>query len=137
MYEALKAIAAAYGWPFEYGRSDFQNLFKEVEQKSVSHLFLDPVQVEDIDNDLGVTEQQIQSGSFMLVYSSDIDEIDYDTRYQQYIKPVLIGDMETLKHEIRCGHNVTFGKWQTVEVINMFDYNFDGVLCTFQLTFDL
>lgn len=139
MYEALKAIAAAIAndWPFEYGRHDFHNLFSEVEKKNTPHLFLDPVQIQDIDNDNGVTEQQIQSGSFMIMYSSDIDETDYDARYQQYIKPILLQAMKTVKDSLRCGYDVTFDQWKTVEVINVFDYNFDGVLCTFQLTFDL
>lgn len=136
MYEILKALAAVNGWVFDYGRHDFHNLHEAAEQKNVSHIFLDPVEIRDIDNDSGVTEQKVYSGSFMILYSSDIDEESYDDRYQDYIKPIVTGDLKTIKDEIRCGYEVTFDLWKTVEVVNVFDFNFDGVICTYQLTID-
>lgn len=136
MYEILKALAAANNWGFEYGRHDFQNLHEAAEQKNVSHIFLDPVKIRDIDNDSGVTEKKVFSGSFMILYSSDIDEKSYDDRYQDYIKPIVTGDLLTIKDNIRCNNEVVFDLWETVEVINIFDYNFDGVICTYQLTID-
>jgi hypothetical protein len=136
MYEILKALATSNGWVFEYGRHDFQNLFKAAEQKNVSHIFLDPVKIRDIDNDSGITEKKVYSGSFMILFSSDIDEQDYDTRYQNYIKPIVSGDLKTIKDGIRCGYDVVFDLWETTEVVNIFDYNFDGLICTYQLTID-
>lgn len=136
MYEILKAIATAQSWVFTYGRHDFQNLFKANEQKNVSHLFLDPVKVRDIDNDSGVTEQKVHSGSFMILFSSDIDEEDYEARYIKYIKPIMTGDLQIIKDEIRCNYEASFDLWEITEVINIFDYNFDGVICTYQVTID-
>lgn len=136
MYEILKALATANNWVFEYGRHDFNNLFEASEQKNVSHIFLDPVEIRDVDNDSGVTEQKVHSGSFMILYSSDIDEKTYDDRYQDYIKPIVTGDLKTIKSEIRCNYEVKFDLWKIIEVINIFDYNFDGVICTYQLTID-
>lgn len=136
MYEILKAIATAQSWVFNYGRRDFQNLFKANEQKSVSHIFLDPVKIRDIENEDGVTEQKVHSGSFMILFSSDIDEEDYDARYQKYIKPIVTGDLKTIKEEIRCNYEATFDLWETTEIVNVFDYNFDGVICTYQITID-
>lgn len=137
MYEFLKAIAASNNWPFEYARTDFQNLFEEVEQENVSHIFLDPVEIRDIDNDSGVTEKKAYSGSFLIVYSSDIDEEDYDTRYQKYIKPIVEGDLQTIKDSLRCAYEATFKLWRSTEVINVFDYNFDGILCTYEIILDV
>lgn len=137
MYEILKAIATAQGWVFNYGRQDFQNLFNKNEQKNLSHLFLDPVKVRDIDNDSGATEKKVYSGNFMLLFSSDIDEESYEDRYINYIKPIVQGDLKTIKDEIRCNYQVSFDVWEITEVINIFDYNFDGVICTYQITQDL
>lgn len=136
MYEILKALAAANGFKFEYGRHDFQNLHEAAEQKNVSHIFLDPVEIRDIENDSSVIEQKVYSGSFMILHSSDIDKKSYNDRYQDYIKPIVTEDLQTIKDAIRCGYEVTFDLWKTIEVINVFDFNFDGVICTYQLTID-
>lgn len=132
MYEFLKAIAAANGWEFDYGRADFHNLYEGVE-KIIPYVFLDPVKIKDNDNDSGVTESKTYSGSFMVVYSSKIDEISYDDRYQKYIKPVLDGAMDTIKTSLRCEYFATFKNWNTTEVINIFDYNFDGIICNYEI----
>lgn len=137
MYEILKAIAAAQGWGFDYGRKDFHNLYEAAEQKGVSHIFLDPVKIKDIDNDEGVTEKKQYSGSFMVVFSSDVDEKSYEDRYEDYIKPNIKSHLKTVKDEIRCGYEVVFDSWETVEVINALDYNFDGVICTYKVTIDV
>lgn len=136
MYEILKALATSESWVFTYGRTDFQNLFEAAEQKNVSHLFLDPVKIRDIHNDTGGTEQKVYSGSFMILLSSDIDEKDYDERYQKYIKPIVSGDLETIKEELVCNQEARIDLWQTTEVINIFDYNFDGVIVNYEITID-
>lgn len=137
MYEILKALAAANGWVFEYGRSDFQNLFEASEQKEVSHIFLDPMEIRDIDNDSGVTEKKGYSGSFMILYSSDIDEQSYDDRYQDYIKPIIEGDLITIKDSLVCTYEAKVILWKITEVVNVFDYNFDGAICTFEVILDV
>lgn len=136
MYEILKAISAVNGWVFTYARKDYQNLFDETEQKNLSHIFLDPVEVEDNENDTGIVESRTHAGFFMILFSSDIDELSYDDRYQQHIKPIVEGNLITLKDAIRCGYNVEFNQWKKTEVINAFDYNFDGVLVSYNITID-
>jgi len=136
MYEILKAIATSKGWVFDYGRTDFHNLHEAVEVKNKSNLFLDPVKTRDVDNESGVTEKKVHSGSFMILRSSDIDEKSYDDRYQKYIKPIVQADLKAIKDSIRCTYEATFDLWETVEVINVFDYNFDGIIVTYQLTIE-
>lgn len=135
MYEILKAICTAENWPFVYARKDFQNLFDEVEKPNVPHLFLDPVIIEDNENDMSVVESRVYSGDFMLLVSSDLDE-DYEDRYQKHIKPLLDSAEVKIKETIRCGHKVTFTLWRKVEVINAFDYNFDGLIVSYNLTIE-
>lgn len=136
MKEIVKAIAAAHGWVFVYGRKDFLNLYNEIEQEDVSHLFVEPSEIEDVDNDSGITEAKTYSGYITILYSSSLDEEDYEARYEKYIKPIVEGDLKTLKHEIRCGQDVIFNSWKWVEVVNIFDYNFDGIILTYNITID-
>lgn len=136
MYEFLKDLAAANGWPFDYGRSDYHNLFRGAEQKELTHIFLDPVGTTDVDNDSGVVEKVIHSGLFFIVFSSDIDEKSYNDRYQDYIKPILDGDLKLIKNELGCNNNISINLWEKLEVINFLDYNFDGIICTYKITID-
>lgn len=131
MEEILRNIAQLQGWSYLYGRSDFQNLF-DSDTQEVS-IFVDPVEIEEEFNEAGVTEKTIHSGNFMLLLSSDIDEIDYDTRYQNYIKPLISSAMGEIKKALQCNNNVMLQRWKIVEVINMLDNNGDGIICTFQV----
>lgn len=136
MYDILKTICTAKSFPFVYARRDFQNLYDEAEQKNVPHVFLDPVITEDVVNDMNVVEGKIYSGDFMVLMSSDIDEEDYDARYQKYIKPIIETHVKNIKETIRCGQEVTFNLWRKVEVINAFDYNFDGLIISYNITIE-
>lgn len=131
MEEILRNIAQVQGWSYLYGRSDFQNLFDSDTQDVT--MFVDPIEVEDEFNEAGVTEKTIHSGNFMLLFSSDIDEVDYDTRYQNYIKPLISSAMSEIKKALQCNNNVMIQRWKIVEVINMLDNNGDGIICTFQV----
>jgi len=137
MYEILKAFATLKGWVFEYGRSDFQNLFNSAEQKDVSHLFLDPVKIGKRRNDTGGVEAMVYTGSFMLLYSSEIDEIGYEERYLKYIKPIVMTKIELIETDLICVQEAKIELWEIVEVINMFDYNLDGVIVNYKLNIDL
>lgn len=137
MYEILKEIALANGWAFTYARKDFANLYDEIEVSDKPYIFLDPVVIEDAENDSDVLEATIHSGSFMLVMSSDLDDADYNDRYEDYIKPLLEGAARDLKDWIRCGsRNIDFNLWKKTEVINAFDYNFDGLIVSYNITIE-
>lgn len=134
MYEILKAICVAENWPFTYARKDFQNLFDEAEKVGIPHIFLDPVVIEDVENDMNVTEEKVYSGNFMILASSDLDK-DYEDRFQEYIKPLIDTAIVKVKESIRCGgEEVTFNLWRSVEVVNVFDYNFDGLIVSYNIT---
>lgn len=137
MYDLLKALAAAESWRFLYARRDFQNLFEEAEQVNLCHLFLDPVKIEEKFNDSGEAEAAVHSGSFMLLYSSDIDKESYEKRFEDYMKPIVQGAFETVKTALKCESNVKVESLGYIEVINLFDYNFDGLLVNFVVRFEL
>jgi len=134
MYNTLKQISTDNDYVFLYARNDYQNLFNEIEEVNKPHIFLDPVQTSTTFDETGGDDVKTYSGSFMILLSSDIDVEDYDTRYQDYIKPVVTGATETIKNAIRCSSELEIQVWQSVEVINVMDYNFDGVIITYQLT---
>lgn len=136
MYEILKVIAAANNWIFEYGRADFNNLFEASEQKNVSHLFLDPVKIGKNRGDAGGVESISYSGSFMLLYSSDIDKVSYEQRYIDYIKPIISSQIDKVENDLTCEQEANIEQWEIVEVINMFDYNLDGIMVTYKVTID-
>ena len=133
MYEIIKYLCEFNGWVFQYARKDFANLYDEAEQVGVPHLFLDPVQITEEFNEYNVVTKTTYSGSLMILLSSDIDEEDYDTRYQTYIKPVVNDTLETLKEGIKCDGENNITSWRITEVINAFDYNLDGVIVTYSI----
>jgi hypothetical protein len=52
MYNFLKNLATLNLWAFEYSRSDFQNLFDDMEYEKV-HLFIDPITTDTTFTDSG------------------------------------------------------------------------------------
>lgn len=134
MKDILEAFAAAQGWPFDYGRSDFHNLIDVAEQANTSYLFLDPVDISKIRNDEQQVEAIIYSGSFMLMRSSDVDEESYNYRYENYIKPIILTQIELIEDELICNHEATLEEWKIIEVINVFDYNLDGLMVTYKVS---
>ncbi len=133
MYDILKDIAEANNWVFNYGRRDFDNLFNEEEQTDTAYIFLDPVKITDVDNEAGVTEGKRYSGSFLFVRSSSLDEESYEYRYENYIKKILDENVLTIKNTLICNDDVIVESWAITEVINIFDYNFDGIIVDYQV----
>ncbi|OCK42537.1 hypothetical protein BA195_10195 [Tenacibaculum soleae] len=133
MYEILKYIADYNNWIFEYARKDFHNLYNEAEQKNTPHLFVDPIQITEGFDEYNNVISTNYSGSFMLLLSSNIDEEDYNYRYQSYIKPIIEDSLKLIKEGIKCDGENLINNWRIIEVINAFDYNFDGVIITYSI----
>ncbi len=87
-------------------------------------------------NDSGEIESFVYSGSFMLLYSSDIDEKSYNDRYVKYIKPIIDSQIEIIENDLICEQEATIEEWKEVEVINLFDQNFDGILVTYRVSIE-
>lgn len=136
MKEILEALAAAQGWIFDYGRADYHNLFNGIDNKGVTHVFLDPVERSKKRDDNGTVESLTYSGSFMMLYSSDIDEEGYNKRYLDYIKPIIDSQVEIVETELICNQEATIEEWKELEVINLFDQNLDGIVITYRISID-
>lgn len=135
MYTILKAVCTANSYPFTYARKDFQNLYDDVETAD-PHVFLDPVVVEEVYNDYDQLIERRYSGTFMVLVSSNHDVVDYDEKYQNNIKPLLDGAVQTIRHELNVEDWIDITQWRKTEVIDVFGYGFDGVIVTFQYTED-
>lgn len=136
MKEILEQFATAQNWPFEYGREDYLNLFKKPEQIEVSHLFVEPITIEKNRNDSQQVESISYSGMFMLLYSSKFDKASYNDRYNDYIKPIINTQIEDLEQHLICEHEASLDQWKITEVINILDYNLDGVIVDYKVTID-
>lgn len=130
MYEFLNNIALDNNFVFEYSRTDYQNLYDGMANDKI-HLFVDPIIIDSTFSDSG-NETKTYSGKFMLLLSSDIDE-DYSTKYTTYIKPLLDNGTQSIKNNLLCG-DYQINKFQTIEIINLFDNNLDGILVNYSVT---
>lgn len=128
MYEFLKNIANANDWIFEYGRPDYLNVADDIEVDK-TYLFLEPIQIDSKFSDSG-NEIKSYSGKFMLLLSSDIDE-DYLTKYENYIKPLIDDSLMKIKDSFACS-DFQINSFKTLEVVNLFDGNVDGLLVNYQ-----
>jgi hypothetical protein len=141
MKEILETLSAAEGWVFDYGRSDFHNLIDESKKDEADadriFLLLDPVKIKKNMNDSGVVESITYSGSFVLLLSSDVDEVSYDFRYENYIKPLRANQLESIENELTCGQEATIQEWNETEVINVLDNNFDGIIVSYVVRIEL
>jgi hypothetical protein len=131
--EKLKEIALANGWRFKYARRDYQNLidataFISDEMRDAGNgetvLFLDPVVRKS--EDLGMR----YTGNFMVLKSSNLDE-GYEDRAEVNIDPLIQKVMVEMKNKLRCIYSID--NWTSIEVINVFDFNADGLSVAFNL----
>lgn len=135
MYEILQEIATNNSMGFLYARKDFANLYNEVESNQ-TQIILDPVQITESFGEYNQVESKEYQGTFMVLVSSDIDEKDYDYRYQTYIKPILEESMNTIKNSIKCSGVLSITVWRTIEIINILDYNMDGIVINYTVRSD-
>ena len=73
----------------------------------------------------------LKHSDFDRVYNSQSENEQVEGKYEQYIKPCKQEVMKIAK--AFCG-DYTIEGWRMVEVINLYDNNFDGVLVTFQIS---
>jgi hypothetical protein len=136
MYDLLKTIATANSYEFMYARSDFQNLLDSI-PTGQTHLILDPVETTENFTEYNQVDSKRYAGTFMVVISSDIDKKSYEDRYTEDIQPLLSGAIEVIKEALKCTGTILIESWRTVEVINMLDYNVDGIAVTYQVLEDV
>lgn len=135
--QIFETIAGAQSpaWGFEYARRDYQNLIDSTDWVAdalnnygtdETIFFCDPIK-------RGKTKAGAEtfSGSFMVLTRSDHDEV-YEQRYIKFIEPILSIIMGGVRNKLLCDFDVD--TWQTTELINVFDWNADGLLVTYNIT---
>lgn len=131
--QKLNEFATAQGWEFNHARRDFQNLqditewiSSETESYATGQtfIFLDPVVREP--SAAGVR----YTGNFLVLTNSDVD-MDYQQKYTAYIEPLLSIVGKTLWNQLRCAYEMN--NFKMVEVVNVFDFNADGLSVAFTL----
>lgn len=132
--DKLELLATSYGWRFVHARRDYQNLkdalaFIEEEMDGYgvgeTILFLDPV-IKDYSKSDGV----VYSGNFMILTISDFD-LSYEDKQQKYINPLIEIIQGKIRSNLRCTYKIN--QLKTIEVINFFDINADGLSIEFNL----
>lgn len=127
------ALAQTPAWRFRHARRDYANIHDvlafvgdQVESfaDNETAIFLDPVTTSKEADGIRYT------GNFMILTKSDLD-MDYETKYATYVKPALDIAHGTLWNKLRCDFDFT--TWSVVEVINVFDFNADGVNVQFNV----
>lgn len=137
MYTILKAVCTTNSYPFTYARTDFQNLEEPAEQEDVPHVFLDPVEVEEVYNEYDQLIQRRYSGRFMILVSSSHDAEDYDAKFLANIKPILDTTVRTVRRGLHDEDWLSIELWRLTEIINVTDYNYDGVIVNFSYVEDV
>lgn len=130
MHDFLKQIADGNGWGFHYGRQDYQNLNDDIPE-GVVQMYVDPIQTDSSFTDVG-NEMLSYSGKLMLLLSSDVDE-DYQQKYINYIKPLFEDTRNLFIGAFACS-DYEINSFKTVEIINLFDSNLDGLMITYSVT---
>lgn len=137
MKEKLQQIARNNGWSFDYGRDDYSNLERSEDKEF--YLFLDPIE-ELVRFEEGAQEVgRTYSGRLLLLMVSDYDRVYDDQegnmpsegKYEKYIKRC---KEEVMKITDAFCWEYDILQWRMLEVINLYDTNFDGVLVNFQIT---
>lgn len=132
--DKLEQLATSYGWRFVHARRDYQNLTDalafvtdEIEGYGVGEtiLFLDPV-IRDFTESDGVK----YSGNFMILTKSDLD-MSYEEKQEKYINPLVEVVQDKLRSNLSCSYKIN--QFRTIEVINVFDINADGLSIQFNL----
>ena len=131
MYQILKQIAADNNWVYFYGRRDYANLLNEVEDDDKIYLFLDPVQENKEFDEYGEPIATLFSGSFLLLKSSQLDE-GYEERYLNDIRPLIETQSKIIIDNFSCS-DYSIQSWNSTEVINLFDYGYDGIVVNYSV----
>ena len=133
--KTLEEIATANTWASHYQREDFQNLAEGVTwvedaldgmADNDTAMFIDPIV-------RGTWNQgTVYSGRFMVLTVSDLD-MQYEEKFTKYIEPLLailtgkrnVDKLLCMKRDVE--------QWSSKEVINMLDWNADGLLITYKV----
>ncbi|MFC6858800.1 hypothetical protein [Zunongwangia atlantica] len=132
MYNQLKNIAETNNFEFIYARRDFQNLNRGSADLEKIFLFLDPIQKNDQFDEYSNLLSTSYNGTFMLVKQSKFGD-DYQVRFEETIRPLIEEKLNLITDSFGCS-DLNIDSWNTTEIINLFNQNFDGVIVSYSIS---
>lgn len=133
--EFFEAVALDYGWKPIYARRDFANTYEVVQwleseidsyHSNETIMVIDPIKRSKGSN----SGSMVYSGSLLILTVSDLDET-YEKKHEKFIKPLIPVVHGTFENTLRCTYDVE--RWESIEVINQFDRNADGLSVSYNL----
>ncbi len=141
--ERLRDIATLNSWVFNYGDYQWQNLLdllndnsEDEENKQQVYLLLLWKDIEKKFNEFNALVSETYEGEFLLVVRSELQDEDYNFKYEERIKK-----LEALSENITQGithcDGLYFEYWKQSEVVNQLDTNVDGLKIKFRIKREL
>ena len=136
MVDKFKSIADFKDLEFNYGSTAYHNLLEFDSRDLKTKFLLDPIIRQDNLSSSGYKVSVRNSGSFVVLMKSSIDEKYFQTgeysKYELYLKPVKT-IIDEIKDRLNCDANYVINSWRETEVINLFDMNADGIMVEFSI----
>lgn len=130
----FEEIATAEGWGFIHARRDFQNLMDaaafvadsvEGYGPGETVMVLDPIK-----RRTNKDNARTFTGNVMILTKADLDGT-YEEKYNKNVAPLLEKVHKQIPAILNCIYDVEH--WESIEVINVFDFNADGLSISFNL----
>ncbi len=136
----FKNIATLNSWEFNYGDYQWQNL-KDLpndtdNQQQQVYLLLLWKDVEKKFNEFNALVSETYEGEFLLVVRSELDDKDYNYKYEERIKKLEALSDNVSKGITHC-EGFAIAYWKQSEVVNQFDTNVDGLKIKFRIKREL
>jgi hypothetical protein len=143
MKNKFEDLALRLGMVFSYGRRDHINLLNFADGDTTRRFILFPLkETNNFSADSGFKIKTIYSGSFGVVERSSLDEYyneqkgdESEGKYKKHIEPIKLA-VATMLDEIQCDNSLSVQSWVVDEVINLLDFNADGVIVSFSIVWD-
>jgi len=132
VYNELKIISETNDFEFIYARRDFQNLNRGNADLDKIFLFLDPIKSNNQFDEYSNLLSTSYNGTFMLVKQSKFAD-DYQHKFEEIIRPLLEQKLKIITDSLACT-DLVIDSWNTTEIINLFNQNFDGVIVSYSIT---
>lgn len=127
MKHVIENIAEDNGWAVFYGRTDFHNLYDGEDDDKIL-IFLDPIAIDKtFDNVTERVDGLYYTAKMLISVSSNLDTADYQTRYDNHIKPLVDNAFKIITEHFECNFRYSITSYSILEVINSGDYNVDGI----------
>lgn len=137
----LEQLAVAQGMIISYGRRDHLNLLTFADEDTTTRFTLFPLKTRyTFGVDSGNITKTTWIGTFMILQRSNLDEYYNEQKglasggkYELHIKP-MFDKATSMLNSLICDNSFIVNSFEVDEVINLLDFNADGVVVSFQIS---